>query len=79
MDALVKGADMEVPKALVAARVERMVEIDPRRHEEARHQGCREHADSRPRCSSPGRAPRAPRPDRRQLVATTTCRPGPTS
>ena len=80
MDALVKAAELEVPKSLVAGEVERMIEHDARRPEEARRQGRRDGADPGRDVPGAGRAARAPRAWWwASWCAARTCRPSPSS
>ena len=80
MDALVKAAELEVPKSLVAGEVERMIE---QTRADLKKRGVKD-AETAPipaeMFQAAGRAPRPPRPGRRRARAQpATCRPSPIS
>ena len=80
MDALVKSAELEVPKALVAGEIERMVE---QTRADLKKRGVKD-AETAPipaeMFQAAGRAARAPGPGRRpSWCAARTCRPSPSS
>ena len=80
MDALVKAAELEVPKSLVAGEIERMIEAT---RADLKKRGVKD-ADTAPipaeMFQAAGRAPRPPRPGGGRAGAQpTTCRPSPSS